>query len=288
MQRLLLGTAVDEPHLPIVVQNRPRAVGHRRGEPPAHARTGKAHEAAELPDSGNAGEGLRFPRADGEWSGLRGKPPRPHAGQRCGVRVPQHGNASAGERDPTRRTPRPPPRPGPASRHLGWRGLVWGRPALVDGWSPYLDASRRKAAVADAHAGVRDDRPEPAGLCSGSRRPITTSSRRRRSQGREPASFGDRYVPMPTSFPSRPATPRRRPLAYAVARDQPWLAGPIWLLAGAVAHSRVHTGDHCPSDVVLGFVLGVGTAAMATSRESGLRGPRLTQARADVAQARGR
>ena len=210
MQRLLLGTAVDEPHLPIVVQNRPRAVGHRRGEPPAHARTGKAHEAAELPDSGNAGEGLRFPRADGEWSGLRGKPPRPHAGQRCGVRVPQHGNASAGERDPTRRTPRPPPRPGPASRHLGWRGLVWGRPALVDGWSPYLDASRRKAAVADAHAGVRDDRPEPAGLCSGSRRPITTSSRRRRSQGREPASFGDRYVPMPTSFPSRPATPRRR------------------------------------------------------------------------------
>ena len=191
----------------------------------------------------------------GGWS----SPPRPHAGQRCGcVRVSQHGNASAGERDPTRRTPRPPPRPGPASRHLGWRGLVWGRPALVDGWSPYLDASRRKAAVVDTHAGVRDERPESAGLCSDSRRPITTSSRRRRSQGREPASFGDRYVPMPTSFPSRPATPRRRPLAYAVARDQPRLAGPIWLLAGAVAHSRVHTGVHCPSDVVLGFVLGAG------------------------------
>ena len=88
------------------------------------------------------------------------------------------------------------------------------------------------------------------------------------------------------SFPSGHAASAFA-LAYAVARDQPRLAGPIWLLAGA-GHSRVHTGVHYPSDVVLGFVLGVGTAAMATSRESGLRGPRLTKARADVAQARGR
>jgi len=87
------------------------------------------------------------------------------------------------------------------------------------------------------------------------------------------------------SFPSGHAASA---FAFAVARDQPRLAVPIWLLAGAVPHSRVHTGVHYPSDVVLGFVLGAGTAAMVTSRESGLRGPRLTKARADVAQPRGR
>ena len=89
------------------------------------------------------------------------------------------------------------------------------------------------------------------------------------------------------SFPSGHAASAFA-FAYAVARDQPRLAVPIWLLAGAVAHSRVLTGVHYPSDVVLGFVLGAGTAAMVTSRESGFRGPRLTKARADVAQARGR
>ena len=55
--------------------------------------------------------------------------------------------------------------------------------------------------------------------------------------------------------------------AYAVARDQPRLAVPIWLLAGAVAHSRVLTGVHYPSDVVLGFVFGAGTAARVSARE---------------------
>ena len=52
------------------------------------------------------------------------------------------------------------------------------------------------------------------------------------------------------------------------ARDYPdrveillWLAVPIRLLAGAVAYSRVHTGVHYPGDVVIGSIVGAGTAA---------------------------
>jgi membrane-associated phospholipid phosphatase len=36
---------------------------------------------------------------------------------------------------------------------------------------------------------------------------------------------------------------------------------PIRLLAGAVAYSRVHTGVHYPGDVVIGSIVGAGTAA---------------------------
>ena len=37
------------------------------------------------------------------------------------------------------------------------------------------------------------------------------------------------------------------------------------LLAGAVAYSRVHTGVHYPGDVVIGSIVGAGTAAMVTA-----------------------
>ena len=82
----------------------------------------------------------------------------------------------------------------------------------------------------------------------------------------EPAPFGDRYVPMPTStsFPSGHAASAFA-FAYAVSRETPRLAVPIGLLAGAVATSRVHTGVHYPSDVVVGSILGAGTAAMVTA-----------------------
>jgi membrane-associated phospholipid phosphatase len=95
---------------------------------------------------------------------------------------------------------------------------------------------------------------------------IKPLARRRRPPREEPAPFGDRYVPMPksTSFPSGHAASAFA-FAYAVARDLPRLAVPIGLLAGAVAHSRVHTGVHYPSDVVIGSILGAGTAAMVTS-----------------------
>jgi membrane-associated phospholipid phosphatase len=90
-------------------------------------------------------------------------------------------------------------------------------------------------------------------------------ARRRRPARAEPAPFHGRYVPMPksTSFPSGHSASAFA-FAYAVSRDLPRLAVPIGLLAGAVAHSRVHTGVHYPSDAVFGSILGAGTAAMVT------------------------
>lgn len=95
---------------------------------------------------------------------------------------------------------------------------------------------------------------------------IKPLARRRRPERAEPDPFGDRYVPMPrsTSFPSGHAASAFA-FAYAVSRDLPRLAVPVGLLAGAVAHSRVHTGVHYPSDVVIGSILGAGTAAMVTT-----------------------
>jgi hypothetical protein len=48
-----------------------------------------------------------------------------------------------------------------------------------------------------------------------------------------------------------------KPLAR---RRRPERVGPS--LAGGVAYSRVHTGVHYPGDVVIGSILGAGTAAM--------------------------
>jgi membrane-associated phospholipid phosphatase len=72
-----------------------------------------------------------------------------------------------------------------------------------------------------------------------------------------------RHVRMPesTSFPSGHAASAFA-FAYAVGRHLPGLAVPLWLLASGVAYSRVHTGVHYPGDVVVGSVIGAGTAAM--------------------------
>jgi membrane-associated phospholipid phosphatase len=78
-----------------------------------------------------------------------------------------------------------------------------------------------------------------------------------------PTAFGARQVRMPesTSFPSGHAASASA-FAYTVGRHLPGLAVPIRLLAAGVAYSRVHTGVHYPGDVVIGSVLGSGTAAM--------------------------
>ena len=88
-------------------------------------------------------------------------------------------------------------------------------------------------------------------------------ARRRRPDRAEPGQFPARQVPMPgsTSFPSGHAASAFA-FAYAVGRHLPGLAVPIRLLAAAVGYSRVHTGVHYPGDVVIGSVLGSGTAAM--------------------------
>jgi membrane-associated phospholipid phosphatase len=92
---------------------------------------------------------------------------------------------------------------------------------------------------------------------------IKPLARRRRPVRVDPPQFEARVVPMPdsASFPSGHAASAFA-FAYAVGRHLPGLAVPIRLLAGAVAYSRVHTGVHYPGDVVIGAIVGAGTAAM--------------------------
>jgi membrane-associated phospholipid phosphatase len=87
-------------------------------------------------------------------------------------------------------------------------------------------------------------------------------ARRPRPEPAGPALTGARQVRMPgsDSFPSGHAASAFA-FAYAVGRHLPGLAVPIRLLAAAVAYSRVHTGVHYPGDVVIGSVVGAGTAA---------------------------
>ncbi len=68
-------------------------------------------------------------------------------------------------------------------------------------------------------------------------------------------------MPESASFPSGPAASAFA-FAYAVGRHLPGLAVPIRLLAAGVVYSRVHVGVHYPGDVVIGSVLGAGTAAV--------------------------
>jgi membrane-associated phospholipid phosphatase len=92
---------------------------------------------------------------------------------------------------------------------------------------------------------------------------IKPLARRRRPDRAGTSLAAARQVPMPgsTSFPSGHAASAFA-FAYAVGRHLPALAVPIRLLAAGVAYSRVHTGVHYPGDVVIGSVLGAGTAAM--------------------------
>jgi undecaprenyl-diphosphatase len=108
---------------------------------------------------------------------------------------------------------------------------------------------------------------------------IKPLARRRRPARVEPERFEGRHVPMPrsTSFPSGHAASAFA-FASAVSQELPRAAVPIGLLAGAVAYSRVHTGVHYPGDVVIGSIIGAGTAAgvsgsQATRRRSAPQGP---------------
>jgi membrane-associated phospholipid phosphatase len=75
-----------------------------------------------------------------------------------------------------------------------------------------------------------------------------------------------------SSFPSGHAASAFA-FAYAVGRHLPGLAVPIRLLAGGVAYSRIHTGVHYPGDVVIGSILGAGTAAMVAAASDRLSRP---------------
>ena len=74
------------------------------------------------------------------------------------------------------------------------------------------------------------------------------------------------HVRMPgsTSFPSGHSASAFA-FASAVGGEVPLLAAPLRALATGVAYSRVHTGVHYPSDVVVGSLIGA-TVGAAVSR----------------------
>ena len=81
---------------------------------------------------------------------------------------------------------------------------------------------------------------------------------RRRRPDREGEDVPDvRAVPMPTStsFPSGHSASAFA-FAQAVGKELPFIGVPLRGLAGAVAYSRVHTGVHYPSDVIIGSIIG--------------------------------
>jgi membrane-associated phospholipid phosphatase len=92
---------------------------------------------------------------------------------------------------------------------------------------------------------------------------VKSLARRQRPNPAGPGVAEGRQVRMPesASFPSGHAASAFA-FAYAVGRHVPGLAVPVRMLAGGVAYSRVHTGVHYPGDVVIGSILGAGTAAM--------------------------
>jgi membrane-associated phospholipid phosphatase len=74
-----------------------------------------------------------------------------------------------------------------------------------------------------------------------------------------------RHVVMPTSL-SFPSGHSAAAFAFAtgVGNRLPVVAVPLHAIAGVVAYSRVHTGVHHPSDVVVGSVLGTVIAQLTT------------------------
>jgi undecaprenyl-diphosphatase len=82
-----------------------------------------------------------------------------------------------------------------------------------------------------------------------------------------------RQVRMPTSL-SFPSGHSAVAFAFAagVGNTLPVVGVPLHAVAGAVAYSRVHTGVHHPSDVVVGSVLGTALAQLTTGALGRYRG----------------
>lgn len=88
----------------------------------------------------------------------------------------------------------------------------------------------------------------------------------------------DRTAARRVANPSSPSFPSGHSatsfaFAYTIGRHLPFIGIPIRLLAAAVAYSRVHIGVHYPGDVIVGSVMGAGTAAAVGAwwdRRSGL------------------
>jgi membrane-associated phospholipid phosphatase len=91
---------------------------------------------------------------------------------------------------------------------------------------------------------------------------IKPVARRGRPNRAVSGSFPDRHTRMPrsASFPSGHSASAFA-FAQAIGRHFSLLAIPMRLLAGGVAYSRVHTGVHYPGDVIIGSIVGAGTAS---------------------------
>ena len=77
------------------------------------------------------------------------------------------------------------------------------------------------------------------------------------------------------SFPSGHASTSFA-CAVVLAAAAPRLRAPLYLLAAAIAFSRLYNGDHYPLDVVAGALLGTATALLllAAARRRSRRAPR--------------
>ena len=74
-------------------------------------------------------------------------------------------------------------------------------------------------------------------------------------------------MPTSTSFPSGHSASAFA-FASAVGKEIPVISVPLRGLAGAVAYSRVHTGVHYPTDVIIGSIIGasIGDVTLALLR----------------------
>jgi undecaprenyl-diphosphatase len=81
-----------------------------------------------------------------------------------------------------------------------------------------------------------------------------------------------RHVTMPTST-SFPSGHSAAAFAFAAGVRHVWPAAsvPLFLVAGVVAYSRVHTGVHYPGDVVVGSAIGLGAAGLTARAVDGAR-----------------
>jgi len=74
-------------------------------------------------------------------------------------------------------------------------------------------------------------------------------------------------MPTSTSFPSGHSASAFA-FASAVGKEIPAIGGPLRGLAGSVAYSRVHSGVHYPTDVIIGSIVGatIGDVTLAVLR----------------------
>jgi undecaprenyl-diphosphatase len=98
-------------------------------------------------------------------------------------------------------------------------------------------------------------------------------ARRRRPDRATAAVPSQRHVPMPTSrsFPSGHSASAMA-FAAAASRWMPSAGAPLYVLAGLVSYSRIHSGVHFPGDVAAGALVGLtlgGLTAGALARRFG-------------------